>query len=279
LGVGLLVLGVYGRGVTLDLVVARVGAALGRGHALFSPAPLDAGAALGSSADTLESLSGRVGETTQAMDARGKFGATYRDVAQGLSGRLAAAGGQDRVLGGLASDAAESDGQGRAQSGNVVNAAADDTARTGPYANTPAGQQALLAALRERVDEQRQVIAAYKARDAKLAALARAQAYRQQYPGGGQGMGSMLSGLGGGMNRGGAGPGLGGLGGLSAPNLAGLFKPATNTTSASTGIAQLGVADDPDSGLGAPAARAALSIWAHRMCGVLRGPVFLTVRG
>ena len=38
--------------MTLDLVVARVATALGRGHALFSPAPLDAAPGLsGSSAD------------------------------------------------------------------------------------------------------------------------------------------------------------------------------------------------------------------------------------
>ena len=73
---------------------------------------------------------------------------------------------------------------GRNLSGNVVNAAAGDTARTGAYTNTPAGQRALLIALRDRVNEQRQVISAYKARDAKLAAMVRQLAYRRSAGGG-----------------------------------------------------------------------------------------------
>ena len=78
----------------------------------------------------------------------------------------------------LVSDAATADAAGRNQLGNVVNARRR-TARTGPYINTPAGRRALLMALRDRVNEQRQVISAYKARDAKLAAMVRQLVYRR----------------------------------------------------------------------------------------------------
>ena len=84
---------------------------------------------------------------------------------------------------GLVSDAAAA-AAGRNLSGTVVNAAAGDTARAGAYTNTPAGQRALLIALRDRLNEQRQVISAYKARDAKLAAMVRQLAYRRSAGGG-----------------------------------------------------------------------------------------------
>ena len=168
--------------MTLDLVVARVAAALGRGHALFSPAPLDAAAGLSGSSQTLTSLSNRIGASPQTLGAQGQFANAYGDVAQQFSGRLSGTAALDAKLSGLVSDAAAADAAGRNQSGNVVNAAAGDTARTGPYTNTPAGQRALLIALRDRVNEQRQVISAYKARDAKLAAMVRQLAYRRRPP-------------------------------------------------------------------------------------------------
>ena len=112
----------------------------------------------------------------------GQFANAYGDVAQQFSGRLSGTAALDAKLSGLVSDAAAADAAGRNQSGNVVNAAAGDTARTGPYTNTPAGQRALLIALRDRVNEQRQVISAYKTRDAKLAAMVRQLAYRRSAP-------------------------------------------------------------------------------------------------
>ncbi|WP_131817913.1 hypothetical protein [Mycobacteroides abscessus] len=47
--------------MTLDLVVQRVGAALGRGHALFSPSPLEVGSSLSASGQSLENVGQRVG--------------------------------------------------------------------------------------------------------------------------------------------------------------------------------------------------------------------------
>ena len=164
--------------MTLDLVVARVAAALGRGHALFSPTPLDAGAGVSGSSATLTSLSNRIAASPQTLGASGQFANAYGDVAQQFSGRLSGTAALDAKLSGLVSDAASADAAGRNQSGNVVNAAAGDTARTGPFTNTPAGQRALLITLRDRVDEQRQVVSAYKTRDADLAAKVRQLDYR-----------------------------------------------------------------------------------------------------
>lgn len=107
----------------------------------------------------------------QSLGASGQFATSYGDVSQQISGRLSGTAALYAKLSGFVRDAAASDAAGRNQSGSVVNTAAGDTARTGPYANTPAGQQALLTALRDQVNEQRQVIAAYKARDARLATI------------------------------------------------------------------------------------------------------------
>ena len=244
--------------MTLDLVVARVATALGRGHALFSPAPLDAAAGLSGSSQTLTSLSNRIAASPQTLGAQGQFATAYGDVAQQFSGRLSGTAALDAKLSGLVSDAAGADAAGRNQSGNVVNAAAGDTARTGPYTNTPAGQRALLIALRDRVTEQRQVISAYKARDAKLAAMVRQLAYRRSAAGGGGGLPGMMSGLGG-MRppTGGSGSGLGGF---SMPNLAGVTKTSTGDhNSSAASLLASRVAVNPHAGLGGTAAEAALS--------------------
>jgi hypothetical protein len=80
----------------------------------------------------------------------------------------------------------------------------------------------LLIALRDRVDEQRQVISAYRARDARLAAMVRQLAYRRS-AGGSGGLPGMMSGLGGMRPPTGGGSGSG-LGGFGMPNLSGLTR-------------------------------------------------------
>ena len=236
----------------LDLVVARVGAALSRGHGLFSPAPLDGSAALAGSSQVLGSASQRVADGVQMLDAQGRFGRSYGGAGVRLAGRFAAAGGLDRVLGGIAGDAAASDGRGRAQSGEVVSAAGEDVARVGPYTNTAAGQQALLRTLRDRVDEQRQVIAAYRARDARLAALVRELGYGRA---GGGGLGSMPGGMPGGGGGARPSPTSGGLGNLpggwnflsglaSGASSSGLAKP-TPRASAGTPLGGLTLDSSP----------------------------------
>ena len=134
-------------------MVARVAAALGRGHALFSPAPLDAAAGLSGSSATLTSLSNRIAASPQTLGASGQFATAYGEVAQQFSGRLSGTAALDAELSGLVSDAADADAAGRTQSGSVVNAAAGDPARTAPFTNTTAGQRALLVALHFRASE------------------------------------------------------------------------------------------------------------------------------
>jgi len=238
--------------VTLDLVVARVAAALGRGHALFSPAPLDGSAG---SSQTLTSLSNRIAASPQTLGAQGQFATAYGEVAQQFSGRLSGTAALDAQLSGVVSDAAAADAAGRNQSGSVVNAAAGDTARTGPFTNTAAGQRALLVALRDRVDEQRRVISVCKARDARLAAMVRQLAYRGSAGGGG--VPGMLSGLG--SMRAPTGGGGSGLGGLSVPNLSGLTRTGRSDHNSSATALDLRVAVNPNAGLGGTAAEAALS--------------------
>ena len=69
-------------------------------------------------------------------------------------------------------DATATDRSGRVQSGEVADGSAVDTAVLAPWSGTAAGQKMLLTRLRGRLVEQQQVIA-YKARDARLAALLR----------------------------------------------------------------------------------------------------------
>lgn len=249
--------------MSLDAVVARVGAALARGHGLFSPAPLDVGPALMGSGQSLAGGPARLAGGVQMLGAGGRFGGSYAQTAGWLGDRLAAAGGADRDLGSAAGQGAGADGAGRGQSGAVLAAASGDVLRSAPLTSTPAGQQALLMALRDRVDEQRQVIEAYKRRDAQLAALVR----RLRYGAGSMSpmMGSMPAGmLGGGL------PGAGGgMGGPSIPNLAGMFGGRDNNSGLPGARA---VADGPDAGLGAPAARAALSRLGAKYVWGAKGP-------
>ncbi len=242
--------------MTLDLVVAQVGAHLGRGHSLFAPVATTAGAGLEASADTYESVARRVGDRAQMLDAKGKFAQGFGDTAQRISSRWAATGGFDRLLAGSLADGAAADAAGRGQSGNVINGAVGDTARAQPYTNTAAGQQALVQALRDRLVDQQKVIEAYKQRSAVLAARVRQLGYGAgRQPGGG--MGQMLQGLGSSMGRGGgSGGGMGS--GMGMPNFGSILKPG-NTNSSAGPTGPMGVPNDPDAGLGAPVARAALS--------------------
>ncbi|MFA4085209.1 hypothetical protein ONA92_26305 [Mycobacteroides salmoniphilum] len=220
--------------MTLDLVVAQVGAHLGRGHSLFAPVATQAGAGLAASADTYEAVARSVGDRAQMLDAKGKFAQGFGDTAQRISSRWAATGGFDRLLAGNLADGAAADAAGRGQSGNVINGAAGDTVRAQPYTNTAAGQQALVQALRDRLVDQQKVIEAYKQRSAVLAARVRQLGYGgARQPGGG--MGQMAQGMGSQMGRGGGGSG-GGMGsGMGIPNFGSILKGGNTNSSAAPG--------------------------------------------
>ncbi len=223
--------------MSVGALVQQVGEVLGRAHSLFGDPPvsggtaaLNAGSGLAAAGEVVRGGQQQISALSGALPV--KYGGFATDATVALDG----AAGADGNLSGQLRDAAGADRSGRASSGAVVNGAATDTASLAPVSGTPAGQRTLIAALRARVAEQQQVVSAYKARDARLAALVRSLAYGQGRGGGGMPMGGMPFGSGGGSGSGGGGGGspLSGLGGLTSPltSLVSRFNP---TTSARTG--------------------------------------------
>jgi cell wall-associated NlpC family hydrolase len=247
--------------VSLGAVVQYVGEVLGRAHALFGD-PADGGGGAASSAGG--GLSG-AGQVVRSNEARvsglsGDFVSAYSGFTGKAAPGLDTLAGLDDRLGGTLSDAAGADRDGRSQSGAVVNGAQTDTAALAPWTGTAAGQKALLTQLRGRLASQQQVLAAYQARDARMAAMLRSMGYRARVGGGG-GMPFSPAGLGGLGGGGGLGsvPGLSGLSGLaSAPvTLASALHPA-----GAQGVRRGGARGDPRNvapGPGGEAVAAALS--------------------
>ena len=153
----------------------------------------------------------------------------YTQFATDAGPALDAAAGADTDLSRNLRDSADADRSGRQSSGTVVTGAASDTAALAPSTRTAAGQRALITALRGRLAQQQQVIAAYETRSARMAALVRSLRYGQGRPGGGgMPMGGMpFGGMGGGRPGGGGGLPMGALSGVGAPltALAGSFNP------------------------------------------------------
>lgn len=185
---------------------------LKRAHAVFGdPAPagqataLDAGAGLAAAGDLV-----RTGQASMAS-LSGDLASRYGRFAAGAGPMLYGMAGTDDSLGGQMQAAAGSSQSGRANSGAVLDGAASDTAVLSPVSGTPAGQRAIVAALRARLAQQRHIIDAQRAEDARLAAMVRSLVYgRRRAASGGMPLGG--SGFGGG----GGGTPLGGLSGLSA---------------------------------------------------------------
>lgn len=175
---------------------------LGRAHALFGD-PSATGADIGDSQ--------RLADAAAATrDARQRFSTLFGRLSGGYGGFAADAGaaldglaGADDRLGDRLRDAAVADRSGHRTSGAVVSAADSDTALMSPLTATPAGQRALVAALRDRVSQQQRVVAAYRIRDARMAALLRALAYPRA---GGAGGAGAVGGMGAPTGLGGTGP-------------------------------------------------------------------------
>ena len=245
-------------------LVRQVAVVLGRAHSLFGDPPESGGSAASRAGSDLAGA----GELARAGRDRvsalsGRFPHGYGMFAAGAGPTLDGLAGTDERLGGRLGEAAGSDRGGRAGSGSVLTAAAGDTAALAPFAHLPAGQRALVVALRARLTQQQQLVAAYRARDARLAALLRSISY----PGRSGGAG------GGGMPWGGGGFGvqpLGGLGGAtSAPALSGLSRwigTGRNPRRADRRAREV------PAGPGAVAARAALSRQGARYLWAAKGP-------
>jgi peptidoglycan DL-endopeptidase CwlO len=217
--------------VSVGALVEHVGEVLGRGHALFGDPPSSGGTAATTSGAGLTAAGDLVRGGHQRISAlSGALPAGYTTFATDAGPALDAAAKADDALGTNLRDAAASDRAGRGTSGAVVNGAASDTAALAPSTQTPAGQRALVSALRARLAQQQQVIAAHKAQDARLASMVRSLMYSRR-SGGGMPMGGMPSGgMGGGFGGGGGSP-MSGLSGLSS--LAGLGSRNPRTALAS----------------------------------------------
>jgi len=199
--------------VSVGAVVAQVGEVLGRAHSLFGDPPASG---QGPAAGSVMKLSG-AGEMVRSGQAQmaplsGQLATNYATFAGGAGPALDTLAGNDRALSTQLDEAARTDRTGRTSSGGVVNGAAADTNGLAPLTNTPAGQKALLVALRNRVAQQQQVVQAYKTRDAQMAAMLRSMAYGGR---GGVGGGSPMPTGGGGLSMPSMGSPLSGLQGLS----------------------------------------------------------------
>jgi cell wall-associated NlpC family hydrolase len=195
--------------VSVGAVVAEVGEVLGRAHSLFGDPPASGHGPASASGLKLSNAGDLVRSSQlQMAPLSGQLASNYATFAGGAAPALDTLAGNDRALSTQLDEAARSDRSGRASSGGVVNAASADTRGLAPFTNTPAGQKALLRALRSRVAQQQQVVQAYKTRDAQMAAMLRSMAYGAR---GGMGGGSgapMGSGAGLSMPQSGGGFGL-----------------------------------------------------------------------
>jgi hypothetical protein len=183
--------------VTAGAIIEHVGGVMGRAHALFSGTPDSGDSAAGDSAAGLSDAARTVGQSQRVMSGlSGEFASSYGTFADDAGSVLDGHADADAQLGGALGDAGGSDRDGRAASGATIDGAAADTAAIVPYANLPAGERALVVALRRRVAQQQRVVAAYRLRDARLAGLVRSLAYAGRSGGAAAGAPFPLSGNG-----------------------------------------------------------------------------------
>lgn len=160
--------------MTLDAFVEHVGEVLGRAHSLFGEPPKSGRAiALESSRDLADASASIGGGLNQALTQSGVFATDYSTFGGTTVLNLDQLAANDQRLSDNLREAAHADRTGRAASGRVINNASADTSILAPYTNTPAGQRALITALRARLTHQQEVITAYKRRDAAMASMLR----------------------------------------------------------------------------------------------------------
>jgi cell wall-associated NlpC family hydrolase len=167
--------------VAVDTLVAQVGQALSRAHALFADPPASGGSTACGAGSRLAASGSLVRASVAQMSGlSGEMPSRYGDFAAGAGWALDDLASTDDGLGAALDNAAGADRSGRTNSGGVVAGAATDTASLAAVARTPAGERALIAALRSRVVQQQRVVAAYRARDAHLAGLLRSITYARR---------------------------------------------------------------------------------------------------
>jgi cell wall-associated NlpC family hydrolase len=158
----------------LDAFVEQVGEVLGRAHSLFGEPPTSGRSLALTSGSELAGAGNLVrGGISQVSALSGEFADNYATFGDQVASDLYGLAGSDDRLGDRLREAAHTDRTGNVVSGRILNGAAADTATLASYTDTPAGQRALIAALRNRLTRQQAVIVAYKRRDAALAAMVR----------------------------------------------------------------------------------------------------------
>lgn len=170
--------------MTVEAIIEHVGGVMGRAHALFGAPPESGDSAAAQAAARLGGAAESVGHGQRLMAGlKGEFGSGYDAFGAKARAALDGLAESNAQLGAALGDAASSDRDGGAASGAAMDGAASDTAAIVPLAHLPAGERALVLALRRRVAQQQRVVAAYRLRDARLAALVRSLAF-SRHPGG-----------------------------------------------------------------------------------------------
>lgn len=157
---------------------------LGRAHALFGEPPAPPGTPTAGGGSALIDAADRTAAARhRAAALSGRLPDAYAGFGGDAAVRLGALAGADDQLASRLRAAAATDQAGHGASRRVLDAAAADAARLSPLAGSPAGYRALAMALRDRVSRQQRVVAAYRARDAQMAALLRTLTYRRGFSG------------------------------------------------------------------------------------------------
>ncbi len=171
--------------MTLDAFVEQVGGVLGRAHSLFGQPPESAGSTGLSAGSSLAAAGNLIRDgLPQVSGLSGEFASDYATFGDDAATNLSRLAGTDRRLDAYLGNAAHADRAGHRRSGRVLNGAAADTAVLAPYTDTPAGQRALITALRARLAHQQRVVLAYRRRDAAMASLLRSLRYSTRASGG-----------------------------------------------------------------------------------------------
>jgi peptidoglycan DL-endopeptidase CwlO len=165
--------------VAIDAVVRQVGELLNRAHTLFADPPTSGGpTAAGAGARLADAGQQLHAGRRQMTDLAGRLAGGHGRLTGAAGAELSALAGGDEQLGRCLEQAADTDRHGRAASGAVLRAVVADVVALAPLSGTPAGQHALLSALRARVVQQQRIIADTAARAGAAAATMRALSYQ-----------------------------------------------------------------------------------------------------
>lgn len=171
--------------VSIDVVVRQVQELLTRAHTLFAdPAPC--GASLTTESGTGLADAGQQWRpaATRATAMSGRLAGDYRQFTDSARAELSALAERDDQLARNLEHAERTQHQGGFESAGVLGAAAADAAALAPLTRAPAGQQALLHALRTRVAQQQRLLRDAQAGAVDIAAALHALTYAPAPTGG-----------------------------------------------------------------------------------------------